>query len=261
MVVAETIAAAQGRAPSASRVDYEPLPAVTATPGRRRARRADPLRAPLECLRRLPMSATPRRPRRRSRARPTWCGSTRGCSASPACRWSRAPRSASTMRRADATRSMPARAAWCARSASSPASSACRRATCASMARDVGGNFGTRNSFYPEFALVAWAAQRLGRPVKWTCERREAFLSDYQGRDLAIDAGAGARRRRPLPRAARLQHQQHRRAQRLVRAAGEGRRAAVDRSIGCPPAHIRARARAHQHAADQRRTAAPAGRR
>jgi carbon-monoxide dehydrogenase large subunit len=53
---------------------------------------------------------------------------------------------------------------------------------------DVGGNFGTRNAFYPEFALVAWAARRLGRPVKWTCERQEAFLSDYQGRDLLVEA-------------------------------------------------------------------------
>ncbi|MGH7299249.1 MAG: xanthine dehydrogenase family protein molybdopterin-binding subunit [Candidatus Rokuibacteriota bacterium] len=52
------------------------------------------------------------------------------------------------------------------------------------VAEDVGGNFGTRNSFYPEFALVAWAAKRLGRPVKWACERREAFLTDYQARDL-----------------------------------------------------------------------------
>ncbi|MGH7348945.1 MAG: xanthine dehydrogenase family protein molybdopterin-binding subunit, partial [Candidatus Rokuibacteriota bacterium] len=52
------------------------------------------------------------------------------------------------------------------------------------VAEDVGGNFGTRNSFYPEFALVAWAAKRLGRPVKWTSERREAFLTDYQARDL-----------------------------------------------------------------------------
>ncbi|HSE06846.1 MAG TPA: xanthine dehydrogenase family protein molybdopterin-binding subunit [Methylomirabilota bacterium] len=52
------------------------------------------------------------------------------------------------------------------------------------VAEDVGGNFGTRNSFYPEFALVAWAARRLGRPVKWTGERREAFLTDYQARDL-----------------------------------------------------------------------------
>ncbi|HEY3188816.1 MAG TPA: xanthine dehydrogenase family protein, partial [Solirubrobacteraceae bacterium] len=53
------------------------------------------------------------------------------------------------------------------------------------IARDVGGNYGTRNSFYPEFALVAWAARRLGRPVKWTCGRQEALLTDYQSRDLA----------------------------------------------------------------------------
>ena len=56
------------------------------------------------------------------------------------------------------------------------------------MAREVGGNFGTRNSCYPEFALVAWAARRLGRPVKWTADRREAFLADYHGRDLAVHA-------------------------------------------------------------------------
>jgi carbon-monoxide dehydrogenase large subunit len=56
------------------------------------------------------------------------------------------------------------------------------------IARDVGGNFGTRNAFYPEFALVCWAARRLARPVKWTCERSESFLSDYQGRDLAVQA-------------------------------------------------------------------------
>jgi aerobic carbon-monoxide dehydrogenase large subunit len=49
---------------------------------------------------------------------------------------------------------------------------------------DIGGNFGTKNSIFPEFSLVLWAAKRVGRPVKWTCERGEAFLSDYQGRDL-----------------------------------------------------------------------------
>jgi len=53
---------------------------------------------------------------------------------------------------------------------------------------DVGGNYGTRNAFYPEFALVVWAAKRLGRPVKWTCERSEAFATDYQGRDQVIEA-------------------------------------------------------------------------
>jgi carbon-monoxide dehydrogenase large subunit len=53
---------------------------------------------------------------------------------------------------------------------------------------DVGGNFGTRGAFNPEFALVVWAARRIGRPVKWTSDRSEAFLCDYQARDLAVTA-------------------------------------------------------------------------
>jgi carbon-monoxide dehydrogenase large subunit len=56
------------------------------------------------------------------------------------------------------------------------------------LMNDVGGNFGTRGMIYPEFALVAWAARRVGRPVKWTSDRSEAFLSDYQARDLAVNA-------------------------------------------------------------------------
>ena len=56
------------------------------------------------------------------------------------------------------------------------------------VAKDVGGNFGTRNNSYPEFALVAWAARRLQRPVKWSGERTESFLSDYHGRDLTVSA-------------------------------------------------------------------------
>ena len=56
------------------------------------------------------------------------------------------------------------------------------------IANDVGGNFGTRNWTYPEYCIVAWAARRLGRPVKWTAVRSEAFLSDYHGRDLSVEA-------------------------------------------------------------------------
>jgi carbon-monoxide dehydrogenase large subunit len=56
------------------------------------------------------------------------------------------------------------------------------------LMQDVGGNFGTRGMIYPEFALVAWAAERVGLPVKWTSDRHEAFLSDYQARDLAVTA-------------------------------------------------------------------------
>ena len=53
---------------------------------------------------------------------------------------------------------------------------------------DMGGNFGTRNFFFPEYALLPWAAKRVGRPVKWPGDRTESFLSDYQGRDLTSEA-------------------------------------------------------------------------
>ncbi|MGA7791337.1 MAG: xanthine dehydrogenase family protein molybdopterin-binding subunit [Xanthobacteraceae bacterium] len=63
------------------------------------------------------------------------------------------------------------------------------------LAHDIGGNFGTRNRVFVEFGLVLWAAEKLKRPVKYTATRSEAFLTDYQGRDLvtevelALDAG------------------------------------------------------------------------
>ena len=56
------------------------------------------------------------------------------------------------------------------------------------VSRDVGGGFGTRNSLYPEFALVVWAARRLGRPVKWTGTRSEMALGGDAGRDLVTRA-------------------------------------------------------------------------
>src|SRR6202040_2379380 len=52
------------------------------------------------------------------------------------------------------------------------------------LSYDVGGNFGTRNRAFVEFGLILWASRRLSRPVKYTATRSEAFLSDYQGRDL-----------------------------------------------------------------------------
>jgi carbon-monoxide dehydrogenase large subunit len=51
---------------------------------------------------------------------------------------------------------------------------------------DTGGGFGARGGVYPEYPLLLVAARRLGRPVKWTAERREAFLSDYQARDHVL---------------------------------------------------------------------------
>ena len=56
------------------------------------------------------------------------------------------------------------------------------------LSGDVGGSFGMKSGAYPEDILVIWAARRLGRPVRWISERREAFLSDDHGRDVHIDA-------------------------------------------------------------------------
>lgn len=59
---------------------------------------------------------------------------------------------------------------------------------------DVGGGFGSKAMHYPEEVIVLWAARKVGRPVKWTSDRSEAFLSDRHGRDhlshveLAVDA-------------------------------------------------------------------------
>jgi carbon-monoxide dehydrogenase large subunit len=56
---------------------------------------------------------------------------------------------------------------------------------------DTGGGFGPRSFVYVEQLAVMWAARRIGRPVKWTSDRSEAFLSDYQGRDAIIRSTIG----------------------------------------------------------------------
>src|SRR5579863_5671260 len=63
------------------------------------------------------------------------------------------------------------------------------------IAPDVGGGFGSKIFIYAEETVCAWAARKIDRPVKWTSDRTEAFLSDAHGRDhvthaeLALDAG------------------------------------------------------------------------
>lgn len=62
------------------------------------------------------------------------------------------------------------------------------------IAPDVGGGFGSKIYIYPEEMVCLWASKRTGRPVKWVCDRTEAFLTDAHGRDhrshaeLALDA-------------------------------------------------------------------------
>ncbi len=59
------------------------------------------------------------------------------------------------------------------------------------VTEDVGGAFGPRTYLYPEQVGVLWAAKRFGRPMKWTSDRSEAFVSDFQGRDARIEAALG----------------------------------------------------------------------
>jgi carbon-monoxide dehydrogenase large subunit len=62
------------------------------------------------------------------------------------------------------------------------------------IAPDVGGGFGSKIFIYAEETVCVWAAKKVGRPVKWTADRTEAFLADAHGRDhvthaeMALDA-------------------------------------------------------------------------
>ena len=140
-------------------------------------------------------SATRRRWIRRSPAPRTSPGSIWSTIAWCRTRSSRAPRSPNTTAAPRASRSTP------------PARTRTSRAWCISafigvapehklrvIAPDVGGGFGSKIFIYPEECVCLLAAKRVGRPVKWTAERTESFLSDAHGRDhithaeLAMDA-------------------------------------------------------------------------
>ena len=56
------------------------------------------------------------------------------------------------------------------------------------IAPDVGGGFGTKGKHYPEEIVLAWAARKLEKPLKWVSTRSEAFVSDYHARDHATHA-------------------------------------------------------------------------
>ena len=56
------------------------------------------------------------------------------------------------------------------------------------IAPDVGGGFGSKIFHYAEEAIVTWAAKKIKRPIKWTAERSESFISDAHGRDHVTHA-------------------------------------------------------------------------
>ena len=250
LVVAETIAAAKDAAELVE-IAYRAAAGGGARGGRAEAGRA------VAVGRGAGQSVHRYRGRRRGRDR-------RGVRARRACRAARHlgaarhrradgaahQRPPSTTRRPGTTRSTPAAAAASPRCApTSPRSSACRRSRCAVVCGDMGGNFGTRNFFYPEYALLAWAARRVGRPVKWTCERSEAFLSDYQGRDLTVEAELALDADGQFPRRARLESEQSRRPCRRLRVAAKGARPDVER-LSHPGRLFPRPRRGHQHGPD-----------
>ena len=128
---------------------------------------------------------------------------------------------------------------------------------------DVGGGFGMKTGIYPEDVVVAYAARALRRPVKWTADRSEEFLSASHGRDvrsraeLALDADGKI-----------LALRVHSLANVGAYATPAGvADPAADRPVGLDQ-HLRhpddrpaLQGGADQHRADRRRTAAPAGRR
>ncbi len=56
---------------------------------------------------------------------------------------------------------------------------------------DVGGGFGSKIYHYTEEALLTWASKEIGRPIKWTSDRSEAFLTDAHGRDHVVKSKMG----------------------------------------------------------------------
>jgi carbon-monoxide dehydrogenase large subunit len=56
---------------------------------------------------------------------------------------------------------------------------------------DVGGSFGMKSGVHLESVLVAWAARRLNRPVRWISDRTEGFLTDEQAREMRVTASLG----------------------------------------------------------------------
>ena len=59
------------------------------------------------------------------------------------------------------------------------------------IAPDVGGGFGSKIFHYIEEVMVVWASKHLGRPIKWTAERSESFLTDAHGRDHKTTVSMG----------------------------------------------------------------------
>ena len=108
------------------------------------------------------------------------------------------------------------------------------------LSYDIGGNFGSRNRPYVEYGLV-WAAGKLKRPVKYTATRSEAFLTDYQGRDLLVDIEVAFDDTGKILAMRFDQHQQCRLALRTLSPLSKGS-GLITGSYDIPAATLRSRA-------------------
>ena len=101
------------------------------------------------------------------------------------------------------------------------------------LSGNIGGSFGMKAPVFPEYVCILHAARALGRPVKWTDERSESFLSDTPGARPRICGRAGARQGRPFPGAAHHRLRQSRRpaGARLAAHADDERHQERDRRL------------------------------
>ena len=131
------------------------------------------------------------------------------------------------------------------------------------IAPDVGGGFGSKIFIYPEEVVCLWAARKVRRPVKWTADRSESFLTDAHGRDHVTHAELALDAQRQDPGAARQDHRQSRRlyVDLLVVGADLSLRHAAVGPVRHPVDLLRGRRGLHQHRAGRRlsRRRAPGG--
>ena len=122
------------------------------------------------------------------------------------------------------------------------------------IAPDVGGGFGSKIFIYPEEVVALWASKRVGRPVKWVCDRSEAFLADAHGRDHVTHAEMAFDAEGKIVGSARQDHRQSRRlyVDLLVVGADLSLRHAAVGPVRDPADLLRGRRRLHQHRAGRR---------
>ena len=98
------------------------------------------------------------------------------------------------------------------------------------MEIDVGGGFGARGEFYPEDFLIPFAARHIGRPVKWTEDRREHLMATNHAREAECDLEIACTRDGTI---LGLRGHAYVRRRRLYAHQRRGRRRATSRS-SCP---------------------------